>query len=242
MYHSVTIGEKNTWTDWHLIPSSPPIVNPPSVFEKNTDIPGVNGQYDQTEFLLGRPLFGSRTGSWEFMVMNDYWEWYTAYKTILKYLHGKRFRCVLEDDSGYYYDGRFKVNEWKSEKDWSRITIDYTMDPYKKSILSTANGGDWLWDPFNFLTGYISNLGNVTISGTKEIVIYGGTDYDSPNVTLLSGDSTMTYKALDGTNKTITLTVNEPVSPEDILIVAGENTVTFTGNGAIRIDYREGLL
>lgn len=31
MYHSITIGEKNTWDDWHLIPTSRPLVNPPSV-------------------------------------------------------------------------------------------------------------------------------------------------------------------------------------------------------------------
>ena len=38
------------------------------------------------------------------------------------------------------------VNAWKSEKDWSRITIDYDVGPYKWSVLSSTD--DWLWDPF----------------------------------------------------------------------------------------------
>ena len=45
------------------------------------------------------------------------------------------------------------VNAWKSEKDWSRITIDYDVGPYKWSVLSSTD--DWLWDPFNFQNGVI---------------------------------------------------------------------------------------
>ena len=46
MYHSITFGEKNTWDDWHLIPSSRPVFNPPVFREKFIDIPGVSGLLD----------------------------------------------------------------------------------------------------------------------------------------------------------------------------------------------------
>lgn len=128
-YHSITIGEKNTWDDWHLIPSSRPVVNPPSVNEKFIDIPGRSGQLDLTESVFGRTVYGNSTGSWEFRVMNDYWPWAVAYSTIMNYLHGQRYECSLDDEPEQKFVGRLKVNEWKSDKNWSTIVIDYSLDP-----------------------------------------------------------------------------------------------------------------
>ena len=178
MYHSITFGDKNTWDDWHLIPSSRPLFNPPSVKTQYQDIPGAHGKMDLTEALTGYPLYDNRTGSWEFYVMNDYQEWNVLYQEILNYLHGRRMTAFLEDEPEYYYEGRFSVNKWDSQKDWSRITIDYDVDPFKikeetstedpelsllyKDIIVQHYGiylvdeEDWLWDPFNFDTGVIS--------------------------------------------------------------------------------------
>lgn len=132
MYHSITFGNKNTWEDWHLVPSSRPVFNPPALKEKYLDIPGGDGNIDLTEALTGYPVYQNRTGSVEFIVMNDYWPWQEAYSAICDYIHGQRMKAVLEDDPDYYYEGRFKVNKWKSDKDYSKITIDYNVSPYKK--------------------------------------------------------------------------------------------------------------
>ena len=40
MDHSVTFGDKNTWTDWKLIPSSLPVINTPAPKVSMIDIPG----------------------------------------------------------------------------------------------------------------------------------------------------------------------------------------------------------
>ena len=76
MYHSITFrdnngNEVNTWDDWHLIPSTRPLVNLPSVRTKNVEIPGANGSVDLTEILSGEPLYGDRTGSFDFLPLND---------------------------------------------------------------------------------------------------------------------------------------------------------------------------
>ena len=34
----------------------------------------------------------------------------------MDYLHGQTMRAILEDDPEYFYEGRFTVNAWKSEK------------------------------------------------------------------------------------------------------------------------------
>ena len=54
---------------------------------------------------------------------------------------------------GFYYEGRISVNSWKSDKLCSSITLDYNFAPYKRLLFTS--GDDWLWDPFDFVNGYI---------------------------------------------------------------------------------------
>ncbi len=155
MYHSVTFGDKNTWDDWRLVPASRPLFNPPAQKTKVIDIPGGDGVIDLSQALTGYPIYQNRTGSMEFIVMNGFRAWQVAYSEIMDYLHGQSMRAVLEDDPEYFYEGRFTVNEWKSEKDWSRITIDYDVNPYKWALQSSTD--EWLWDTFNFQNGVIQS-------------------------------------------------------------------------------------
>lgn len=144
------IGQ-NTWSSWHLIPTTRPSVAPPSFSPKMIDIPGrEDGPIDASEYLTGSPSYGSRTGSWEFYVDNDHENWVSIYQNMLYYLHGKRMNCMLDDDRGYYYKGRFTVTQYNSDKSNSRIQIGYTLEPYK--YFASGEAGDFLWDPFNFLT------------------------------------------------------------------------------------------
>ena len=167
MYHSITIGGKNTWDDWRLVPASRPVFNPPAQKVKTLEIPGGDGVIDLSQSLTGYPVYQNRTGSIEFIVMNDFKPWHMAYADIMDYLHGQKLRAVLEDDPEYFYEGRFTVNVWKSEKDWSRIIIDYDVGPYKWSVLSSTD--DWLWDPFNFQNGVIRPAVFKDIAVTTEV-------------------------------------------------------------------------
>ena len=155
MYHSINFGDANTYDDWLIVPSSRPVFSPPSQKTQVLDIPGANGSLDISTSLTGYPVYENRTGSTEFLVLNDYagYDWSMVYSTIMSYLHGKTMKAVLEDDPGYYYQGRYTVNQWKSEKDWSRITIDYDVNPFKWELMNSLD--EWLWDPFNFRTGVI---------------------------------------------------------------------------------------
>lgn len=125
---------KNTWEDWHIVASSRPVFLPPPLKTGKLDIPGGNGSIDLSESLTGYPLFENSTGSLEFIVLNDYLPWQETYSVISDYLHGQKLRAVLEDDPLYYREGRFTVNSWKSDKNYSRITIDYDIFPYKIKI------------------------------------------------------------------------------------------------------------
>lgn len=165
--HSITIGLdpvakkrcRNTWEDWCLIPSSRPYVVLPPVNEQYLEIPGMNGKYDITDKLHNYPTYGVREGSWEFHIAHDKvtekfgvpeeHAWHYIYEQIANYLHGQGLRCILADDPWWYYDGRFKLNSFKSNKYYSTITIDYVLEPYKWSVVTTTDPA-WPWDPFEF--------------------------------------------------------------------------------------------
>lgn len=186
MYHSITfqkagIGNKNTWDDWHLVPTSRPVIQPPDPKIVQVDVPFSDGVLDLTNSLSDYTHFNNRTGSLEFIVVNDLYhpvqnheEWYVTYSNVLNYLHGQKLKMILEDDRGWYYEGRFAVNEWKSDSHHSTITIDYDVKPYKYSLASTME--DWLWDPFNFITGIIpsNSFRNITLpppNGSSKVYV-----------------------------------------------------------------------
>lgn len=234
MYHSITFGEKNTWEDWHLIPKSRPLVNPPAVKTNVVEIPGGDGALDLSTALAGRPVYKNRTGSWEFYVENGFRDWAELYSEIMGYLHGQKMKAVLEDDPGYYYEGRFSVNAWKSESNWSLITIDYDVSPYKRETDSLDE--NWLWDPFNFETDIIRTYKNLPVDQTLTITILGSTMPSVPTITASSTGMTVTFS-----ERTYYLSKGINVI-ESIVIANGENVLTFTGSGTVSVEYIGGML
>lgn len=242
MYHSVTFidssgNEKNTWDDWYLIPSSRPVFNPPEVKTQYVDIPGGNGLIDLTESLTSFPVYNNREGSLEFYVENGHKEWDTLYSEIMKFLHGKTLSAYLEDDLGFVYVGRFSVNEWKSDKWWSMVTIDYTVYPYKKERTSSLE--NWLWDPFDFETGIIREYTSLTVDGSLSLEIIATSEPISPTVIVSNkGTGNLTVKVL---GKTYTLQ-NGNNYLYDTVIKDTNATMVFSGKATISVDYRGGEL
>lgn len=159
MYHSITFGDGtlndkkefigvNTWDDWHLIPSQRPDMASPQPVTNFVNIPGSNVPIDMTTYLTGDVIYQMRSGSWSFYVDNDHENWITIRDKIMSFLHGQRMKCVMEDDPFFYYEGRFSLNEYKSQPSFSTITINYTVNPYRHPISSYWE--TQLWDPFNF--------------------------------------------------------------------------------------------
>lgn len=243
MYHSIIFGTKNTWADWCLIPTSRPVISPPEPKLNLVEIPGGNGYLDLSTALTGDITYGSRKGSLEFLVDNGQLSnyraesWASLYSKILDYLHGKLIKATLEDDPSFYYEGRFSINEWASEEHNSKITIDYTVMPFKYEAFSSLE--DWEWDSFNFETGIIRNYKDLKVDGSLEFTIIGRRMTVTPSFIVKSSDRKgmkvtfkgTTYNLPDGTSRVI-----------NIQTVEGENTLKFTGKGTVSIDYRGGCL
>lgn len=241
MYHSVTFGEKNTWDDWKLIPQSRPLFLPPELKKNIVDLPGADGQLDMSEVLTGEILYKTRQGTISFYVANGYMPWEQRYSQIMNYLHGQQMKAYLEDDPGFYYEGRFSVNKWASEKSRSEIVIDYDVNPYKIDIESSKD--PWLWDPFNFDIGVIRDYSNIRINGTVNLTMYGSRKTTIPKfiVTLDNANEPITLAWSEISDKTFALQAGEIKLP-DIKIKNTITTFTFSGNGIVSIDYRGGSL
>ena len=234
-YHSINIGDANTWDDWHIVPSSRPLIAAPKVKTSFVSLPGGDGGLDLTEVLAGRPTYERRTGSWEFIVMNDYGDWATRYSDIMAYLQGKEYRIIFDDDPNYYYLGRLSVNEWRSEPYYSRIVIDYNVEPYKYNV--DGFGSNWLWDPFNFETGVIQDYRRMIVDGSLSLTyINDSLISTTPTITSSVNNMKMTF---NGTRYNL---VKGPNVFANVVFQPGDNPILFQGDGIVSIESIGGRL
>lgn len=229
----------NTWGDFHLIPSKRPTFAPPEPNLYVVDIPGGAG-IDLTDAITGYPSYKRRTGELEFLVA-DYDSqisdeiWQTRYREMQNFFNFSQLNAVLEDDPGYYYTGWFVLNKWSPKKDWSRVTLNYSINPYKKSLNNTLD--DWLWDPFNFETDMVRHYASITVSGTTPVTVYSSPIGGSPTF-IASAAMTMTYEGI-----TYNLSAGNNIFPT--IELPHDNvpvTFTFNGSGTVSISFRPGSL
>lgn len=164
MHHSITIGDKNTWDDWKMIPVSRPVVAPPVEKVLSVDVPGRDGTTYLSKSLTGYPVFKAREGSWEFYLDTDEWRGQNLSTPVgtgaLEYLSRAlaksnsipaQTRVRLEDDPAFFYLGRVWVNGGIKQKNGhSVVTFAYSLYPFK--FLYDNIQEDWVWDTFGFET------------------------------------------------------------------------------------------
>jgi len=126
MPHGITIGNKHSYRDFHLIPSSPLVIAPPEPKTSYDDTK--DGEIDRTMMLRGEVKYENRKGSLEFTVLKRDGG---LYSEIMAYLHGKEYEAVLDDDPAFSYKGRFFVESYAPGRNFASITIGYILEPYK---------------------------------------------------------------------------------------------------------------
>lgn len=230
--YGVMFGDKHSFRDFGLYPKSKMVVNPPDVREVYLEVAGADGDLDITEALTGRANYESREGKFEFTVM-DRARWDFVYETLMNTIHGRTMRVVLDEDPYYYYNGRVKVDSFKTNKHTATIAIEGYFDPYKKALY--ANSEKWLWDPFNFETGVARDYVGLAVNGTLTTIVVGSRMPVTPVINV-SSDMTVTF---DGTTYQLTTGNNRIVG---ITLVDQEYEMTFTGYGEVSIQFEIGSL
>ena len=225
----VQFGDYHSYDDWGLLLVEKTI-SPPEPKTEIVDVPGMDGVLDLTE-ALGAVRYGNRDLSFRFKVI-DRGKFYNSYTVMANYVHGKKRKVIIDDDPSFYYVGRCTMGDLEPGKLQSYFDVNVDADPYKYETDDAMATGRWLWNPFNFRTGIAQDTA-YTVSGTQTITIINRGMTVSPTFTASASMSVKfkgkTYSIPKGT------TTNY-----DILLDAGENTLTVTGTGTLTISYRGG--
>ena len=215
MLHDVIFNnEISAYEDWNIVLTKIELP-PPEPKTMSVEIKGADGELDLSEVLTDDIKFKNRTIKLTFEVMDDK-QYYSITSEMAKYLHGKMVTVRLNDDEDYYYTGRASINSWECVKRKGTIVVSVDADPYKYDVIERI---------FNV------NLNNET----KTIVLINGRKHICPildvtgSVTLIwEGES---YTLLEGKQQMLRFILKE-----------GNNTVSFTGTGTVKITYRRGEL
>lgn len=230
----------DTFDDWRLVPESRPLISPPEVKTEYIEVPGADGALDYTEALAGIK-YKNREGSWTFYVLNEiapvhgpFMKWNDLYSLILRTIHGKRKRVWLESDLDYYYTGRIFVDQWNSDKDYSKITLKYNLDPWKYPMNTTATY-DWLWDEMCSTRNYVIYYGKFDVGGTMYRNLINPTEETIAPSFYCTSDITVIFDSN-------TYTLNAGTTTNVFRIAPGDNLMKFEGNGQVTVDYSTGRI
>lgn len=176
-----TVTKRNTWTDFHIIPTDRPHIAYPEPNIKLIALPGTNKRLDITDQHIGGLTFGARTGSWQFYIDHDQWkDWRASCNTIYSFIHGKELTIALSDEPMMFYGGMFTVTAYNPGPSYSTITIQYDLGydsfiqdeilPNGCPIKFVADNGIEYAKDYGFAAGadYVIKLENKT----KEIEVY----------------------------------------------------------------------
>ena len=231
MADGVIFGTKHSYDDFGMILSSKDIGIPEPKTE-TVSIMGRDGELDLTDALGDDVKYKNRNLQFTFSLINGAKDWAAVLSKLSNYLHGKRMRIILDADKTFYYWGRCTINSFKTDCTLAIITIDCDVEPYKREVNSASE--PWEWDTFSFVNGIIY-INEVTIKGSREVNLINQAKGVSP--TFECSDA----MEVEHQGNTFNLPAGT-TTIYDIRLQEGDNYVTFTGNGTVKINYRGGSL
>ena len=189
----------------------------PAVKDEKTDIPGADGDLDQTEFF-GEPKFENRTHRFDFSTMAPAEDFPAVYSNVLNRLHGRKMRIILDDDPLYFYMGRLHVSPFTNEKGVGMISVECDCEPYKykKDFTVIAQA----------------------VSGAQAITLTNGRKRAVPEVHVYTQSGSM---QIEYQGNVWNLSSGSYTLPE-LELIEGENVVTVAGTGTVTFSWQEGDL
>lgn len=209
----VTFGGYHSYDDFNLILAEKEIGSA-EVKTNYVDVDGAHGQIDYTEYF-GEPKYRSRSLSFKFNTIVSQSNFLELYSSILNTIHGKRMKIVLDDDPGYYYNGRIDVSSFTNEKNIGQISINCTCDPWKYKENLTVIMQD------------VSGSSRITLVNLRRRVV--------PVITT-TASMAIVFNGITTNVQAGTFTI------PTIELVEGNNAVTVIGTGRVTFAYQEGEL
>lgn len=235
-----TNEEFHTLDDWGLAIGNNNYIGDPEQHLDFISVKGRNGLLDVSEALTGRPTYSSREINVLFGGIHNRLDWDSIISDLRNKIEGKQIKLIFDNDPTYYWLGRCHITGFDRMRELGTFTLSIPKaDPYKYNIQSFNE--DWLWDPFNFETGVVTDASEHIITGHTEILLPYGKMPVSPTIIVTNINTFLTVqkygdtRVIDlrlGENKVYAITVND----------INESTLIFEGSGTFSINYRGGSL
>lgn len=230
--YGVTIGGKNSYSDFGLIMTSKTISAPEPQL-KQVVVPGRNGLIDMSEVNTGDVRYNNRKIEITLVTEKLPLEWSSFVSELQNYFHGQNKRIIFDDDLAFYWYGRVSV-EFSNDGRIGMFQITADVNPFKYNITTSAE--DWLWDPFDFEDGIINEFGNIVVDTTYTAKIVCTGKVQTPIITVSSPMIAILDEGIP-----VQLDAGQNVVYEFVLD-AGEHEITFVGDGTASINYVGGSL
>ena len=208
----VTFDSWHSYSDLGMILSAKTIGSP-SAKTSFIDIPGSDGKLDYTEYF-GEPRYNNRTLSFEFTLIGT--DQLGRYADIQNKLHGKKMNIFLDEDTGFYYNGRLDVGDFSCDRGIGKLKITADCSPWKYKSQATT------------VSKTITTSGTVTLSNLRKSVV--------PKITT---DAAVT---LAWTGASASLGAGSDQVIPELVLPAGDTVLTVTGSANISFSYREASL
>lgn len=210
----VTIGKLHSFHDLGLWLKKYPEITPPVPKTNYVDVPGADGALDLSKVLTGHMTYNRRTITMAFSILGPREAWPDKHSSIMDALHGLEMDVILDDDPEYAYTGTMIVSGYDPQKVTSGVTITADIEPYKTRIEPTKQ----VFTVRGSLTESVPTMRKpvcprITASAAMRMS-FGGASYS--------------------------LKAGENVLDDVILRGDAANTFTFTGDGTVTLEYREG--
>ena len=206
--------EKSAYDEWDIALTKVEIPLP-APKTSTVDIKGANGLLDLSEVLTGDIVYGNRTMKLTFEMLDDT-DYYELISDISNYLHGRVISVRLTRDGDYYYIGRASINSWECIKRKGVIVITVDCEPYKYAVTETVR-----------TINVVNETKTITLPNSRKRVC--------PNI-----DATGTVKLiLDDVEYDLDEGKQQLIN---FMLVEGDNIVKISGNGTVKITYRQGAL
>lgn len=185
--YGATINGKHTFADYGLLPTSPPVIEPPEPKLYTVEIPGMNGVLDLSEALTGDVRFGMRTGIFTYQIYGTRSTWRQVYRTLLEDIHGQSCTVVLDEEPDVTYTGRVQITAFEPDGKAGKciISLEGSFYPWPTKMDNTGN--NWLWDPFNFETDTappISSISKYVAPGDSTTITLNNSTSFAPVLTV----------------------------------------------------------
>lgn len=211
MLKTVDFDNFNSALDFFLIRTGMTIEAAKSKVE-TIEVPGADGVLDFTDYF-GEVYYANRQITLEFELIEPMADFQKIYSAVQNALNGKRMKIVLSEDVDFYWMGRVSVNEWKSNGRVGKIVIECDCEPYKYRKFPTVK--------------------EFAVDGTTTVI------FENLNKRVIP---TFTFNApMQVTFGDTVFNVDTAGQWSDarLAFVQGANTVTFTGNGVVSVEYQE---